>query len=111
MKRLLILFCLLLLLAGCSMKPSGRYHLTVPSDGIYQLLHTTPHTAGGCRNANGTPFRKGETVWLEGLEEIDDLTGTTITALDKNEHPVWEYTFSTGNFDRLEIGGWIIEKS
>lgn len=69
-----------------------KYYLLIGTDGVLDVEVSTPNTSGGCRNADNSPFKKGEKVWLEQLNSDSDLRGVTITALDAEGNVI--YTFS-----------------
>ena len=69
-----------------------RYYLQIGADDVYSIEVSTPLTGGGCQNADNTPFRKGEMVWLEQLDSRSDLRGVTISAYGRNGNI--EYSFS-----------------
>lgn len=48
-----------------------------------------PNSSGGCENADGSLFKKGERIWLENLDGYTDLRGLTITALGENGEIIW----------------------
>lgn len=82
-------------LSGCGSRvpdctPDSGYVLTVAREGVYTILVSTPETSGGCIHADGTPFRKGEQVWLDTTQGLDDLRDVSVTALDRQGNPVWE---------------------
>lgn len=56
-----------------------------------------PNSSGGCENADGSLFKKGERIWLENLDGYADLRGLTITALGENGESIW--TASVPNED------------
>lgn len=69
-----------------------KYYLMIGTDGIYEIKISTSQTSGSVINADHTPFKKGERVWLEHLDPDSDLRGVTIAAYDLHWNAV--YTFS-----------------
>lgn len=63
-------------------------YLRLNFDGAYQLSirpcmsHEFP--SGGCVNADGSPFKKGELVYIDQLAGLSDLVDFIVTALDEN---------------------------
>ena len=85
------------------------YYLTIPEDGVMSIEVHTPSSSGGCTNADGSPFKKGERVYLEQLSGFESLKGVTISALGENEEII--YSFSIPE-EIKEFGGkWKIEYS
>lgn len=66
-----------------------KYYLTVGADGVAEIGIKTPNSSGGCVNADGSLFKKGDTVWLESLEGLQDLQGVTISAMDEEGTVLW----------------------
>lgn len=89
-----------------------KFYLTIGAEGVTSIEVTTPNTSGGCQNADGSLFRKGEQVWLETLDGYQDLRGVTLTALDVNGETVWTAsipdTDDNKGFTRLTQDGWTI---
>ena len=71
-----------------------------------------PHSSGGCENADGSLFKKGERIWLESLDGYADLRGVTITALGENGEILWAASIPDGaenkGFTRLVNDDWEI---
>ncbi len=91
---------------------SEKYYLTIGEEGVMSIEVTTPDTSGGCQNADGTPFKKDERIWLEMLDGLNDLRGLTITAWNEKEEIIWSASIpdeeeNTG-FTHLTQDGWII---
>ena len=78
--------------------PEG-YYLTVGERGIAEITYTMPDSSGGCVHADGTLFRKGETVWLEGVDNNKWQAGVEVSALDKNGAVVWSATLGGSNYE------------
>lgn len=60
------------------------YYLLIGADGVESIEISGPNSSGGVINADESPFRKGEKVWLEQLQGVTDLRGYSITAFGKN---------------------------
>lgn len=71
-----------------------------------------PSSSGGCENADGSLFKKGERIWLENLDGYSDLRGLTITALGVNGEVIWTAsipaTDENKGFTHLINDGWEI---
>ena len=67
----------------------NRFYLTIGADGVKSIELSMPQSSGGCENADGSLFKKGEHIWLENLDGYGDLRGLTITALDENGAIIW----------------------
>lgn len=84
----------------------------IGSDGVKRIEITTPDASGGCENADGSLYRKGEQIWLEPLNGLEDLRGVTITAFDENGTMLWTAsipnTEENRGFTRLTQDGWTI---
>ncbi len=72
--------------------PEDKYFLLIGTGGVHDIEVSTPKSSGGCRNADNSPFKKGEKVWIEQLNSDSDLRGVTITAHDTEGNTI--YTFS-----------------
>lgn len=72
--------------------PEDKYYLLIGTEGVHDIEVSTPDSSGGCRNADNSPFKKGEKVWIEQLNSDSDLRGVTITAHDTEGNTI--YTFS-----------------
>ena len=68
------------------------YYLLIGEEDIYQIEIVSDQISGGCQNADGTPYEKGEKVWLEPLDGCTELRGLSIIALDKEDQV--QYVFS-----------------
>ena len=60
------------------------YNLLIGADSVQEIQVSLPDSGGGVVNADGSPFKKGEKVYLEPLQGISDLRGLSITALGEN---------------------------
>ena len=67
----------------------SKFYLTIGAEGVKSIEPTMPNTSGGCENADGSLFKKGERIWLENLDGYSDLCGLTITALGENDEIIW----------------------
>lgn len=72
--------------------PEDKYYLLIGTEGVHEIEVSTQKSSGGCRNADNSPFKKGEKVWIEQLNGDSDLRGVTITAHDTEGNTI--YTFS-----------------
>ena len=66
-----------------------QFYLTIGSEGVKSIELSMPNSSGGCENADGSLFKKGERIWLENLDDYADLRGLTITALGENGEVIW----------------------
>ena len=67
----------------------SKFYLTIGAEGVKSIELTMPSSSGGCENADGSLFKKGERIWLENLGGYSDLCGLTITALGENGEIIW----------------------
>lgn len=67
----------------------SKFCLTIGAEGVKSIELTMPNSSGGCENADGSLFKKGERIWLENLDGYTDLRGLTITALGENGEIIW----------------------
>ena len=67
----------------------SKFYLTIGAEGVKSIEFTMPNASGGCENADGSLFKKGERIWLENLDGYSDLCGLTITALGENDKIIW----------------------
>ena len=67
----------------------SKFYLTIGAEGVKSIKLTMPNASGGCENADGSLFKKGERIWLENLDGYTDLRGLTITALGENGEIIW----------------------
>ena len=92
--------------------PKG-YYLTIGEEGVVSIEIQNTNKSGGCANADGSPFRKGERVWLDPLDGCTNLRGVTITALDKDGIQVWRISIpdQPGNqqFAGYAGDGWALD--
>lgn len=67
----------------------SKFYLTIGAEGVKSIELIMPNSSGGCENADGSLFKKGERIWLENLDGYTDLRGLTITALGENGEIIW----------------------
>ena len=67
----------------------SKFYLTIGSEGVKCIALSMPNASGGCENADGSLFKKGERIWLDNLDGYADLSGLTITALGENGEIIW----------------------
>ena len=67
----------------------SKFYLTIGAEGVKSIDLIMPNSSGGCENADGSLFKKGERIWLENLDGYTDLRGLTITALGENGEIIW----------------------
>ena len=89
-----------------------RFYLTIGAEGVKSIELSMPSSSGGCENADGSLFKKGERIWLENLDGYSDLRGLTITALGVNGEVIWTAsipaTDENKGFTHLINDGWEI---
>ena len=71
------------------------YYLLIGADGVESIEVSGPNTSGGVVNADESPFKKGEKVWLEHLQGVTDLRGYSITAFGKNGKVIYGLSIPT----------------
>lgn len=98
---------------GFKTEQSGRYYLTVGAEGVKSILISLPGTSGGCENADGSLYKKGDSLWLEPLDGCEDLRGLTVEAVNAAGKTVWSASIPDNaencGFTYLAQDGWIIE--
>lgn len=62
-----------------------KYYLNIQTNGVTLIETSIPGASGGCMNADESPFKEGEQVWLELLDGVKDLRGLSITAWARGE--------------------------
>lgn len=67
----------------------SKFYLTIGAEGVERIALSMPNASGGCVNADGSLFKKGERIWLDNLDGYADLRGLTITALGENGEIIW----------------------
>ena len=89
-----------------------EFYLTIGAEGVKSIELSMPNSSGGCENADGSLFKKGERVWLENLDGYRDLRGLTITALGENGEVIWTASVPDTNdnngFTHLVNNDWEI---
>lgn len=92
--------------------PADKFYLTIGAEGVKSIKLSMPNSSGGCENADGSLFKKGERIWLENLDGYSDLRGLTITALGVNGEVIWTAsipaTDENKGFTHLINDGWEI---
>lgn len=95
-----------------TIEETNKFYLTIGAEGVKSIELSMPNSSGGCENADGSLFKKGERIWLENLDGYSDLRGLTITALDENGEVIWTagVPITEGNegFTRLVNDDWEI---
>lgn len=90
----------------------NQFYLTIGAEGVKSIELSMPNSSGGCENADGSLFKKGERIRLEHLDGYNDLRGVTITALDENGEIVWTASIPDGEenkgFTHLKNDDWEI---
>ena len=98
--------------AKISNTPADKFYLTIGAEGVKSIELSIPNSSGGCENADGSLFKKGERIWLENLDGYSDLRGLTITALGKNGEIIWSAsipnTAENNGFTHLTQDDWVI---
>lgn len=89
------------------------YYLVINEDGVMSIEISTPLNSGGCINADGSPFQKGDTVLLEHLDGITNLQGVSIAALDKDGNIIHSFSIPKDASDAyiqntVVSDGWVI---
>lgn len=89
-----------------------RYYLTIGAEGVTSVEVSLPNSSGGCQNADGSPFKLGERIWLEPLDGVADLRGLEISALNAEGEIVWSASIPDGDenrgFTHLTQDGWTL---
>lgn len=88
------------------------YYLTIGAENVARIELSTPDASSGFSRADGSAFQKGERVLLDLPNEMPDLRGLTITAIDTDGKELWSAsipdTKENQGFTRLTIDGWTI---
>lgn len=87
-----------------------RYWLTIGEDEVKRIEIKTAYSSGGCENADGSLYQKGDRIWLECLDGFLDLRGVSFTALDEAGQIIWQASIpdsedNTG-FTHLRNNDW-----
>lgn len=89
-----------------------RFWLTIGEDGVKSIEIKTAHSSGGCENADGSLFKKGDRIWLECLDGYTDLRGVSFIALDEDGQIIWQASVPDGEdnegFTHLRNDDWNI---
>ena len=89
-----------------------RYYLTIGAEGVTSVEVSLPNSSGGCQNADGSPFKLGERIWLEPLDGVADLRGLEISALNAEGEIVWSASIpdvdENRGFTHLTQDGWTV---
>ena len=95
-----------------------KYFLTIAEDGVYEIKVSTSSVSGGCRNADSSPYKKGEEVWLEPLDGFEKYDGLQVTALDKNGKAIVSFSVPQGEVDSpytyhtaFAFGEWLLHSN
>ena len=90
----------------------SKFYLTIGAEGVKHIALSMPNASGGCENADGSLFKKGERIWLDNLDGYADLRGLTITALGENGEIIWTASVPDGEenkgFTHLVNDDWEI---
>lgn len=89
------------------------YYLVVGADGVKEIRVSTPDGGGGTVKADESLFKKGEEVYIEQLQNVNDLRGVSITAVDRDGRIVFSFSFPENAFDTaitnaVSEDGWLI---
>lgn len=91
---------------------SGDFYLTVGAEGVKRIELTLPGSSGGCENADGSLYKKGERIWLEPLSGRTSLWGVTISAFGEDGELIWTAsvpaTEDNRGFSRLVNDEWVV---
>ena len=91
---------------------TDKFYLTIGAEGVKSIELSMPNSSGGCENADGSLFKKGERIWLENLDGYSDLRGLSITALGENGEIIWTTSIPDGEenegFTHLVNDDWEI---
>ena len=89
-----------------------RYWLTIGADGVQRIEIKTAYSSGGCENADGSPYMKGERIWVECLDGYLDLRGVSFTAFNEAGRIIWQAYIPDGEdnegFTHLRNNDWNI---
>ena len=100
------------LIAAYSDSDSDKYWLTIGEDGVKRIEIKTAYSSGGCENAEGSLYQKGERIWLECLDGYLDLRGVSFTAFAENGQIIWQASIPDGEdnagFTHLRNNDWNI---
>jgi len=96
--------------------PDDGYYLLIGADGVESVEISLPNSGGGIVNADGSPFKQGEKLWLEHLQGVTDLRGLKIVALGADGEVVYALSVPENATDAEIINtvggdGWLIVPS
>lgn len=96
--------------------PEDGYYLLIGADGVESVEISLPNSGGGIVNADGSPFKQGEKLWLEHLQGVTDLRGLKIVALGADGEVVYALSVPENATDAEIINtvggdGWLIVPS
>ena len=100
------------LIAAYGDSDSDKYWLTIGEDGVKRIEIKTAYSSGGCENADGSLYQKGERIWLECLDGYLDLRGVSFTAFAEDGQIIWQAPIPDGEdnagFTHLRNNDWNI---
>ena len=98
------------LIAAYSDSDSDKYWLTIGEDGVKRIEIKTAYSSGGCENADGSLYQKGDRIWLECLDGYLDLRGVSFTAFAEDGQIIWQASIPDGEdnagFTHLRNNDW-----
>lgn len=123
--RIMGLIALMVGLTACGFRPfeskkitkeesEPRYYLKLASEDVYTVFVSSAESSGGCQNADGDAFIKGDEIWLEAIDGFDDLRGVTVKALGEEDVLIWSIsipeTDAYAGETEVKDGEWKIYK-
>lgn len=92
---------------------ADHFYLVIGAEGVTHIEVSMPNSSGGCQNADGSAFELGEEVYLEMLDGVTDLRGTSIVAYDENGSVLHQITIpqNVGDEEVLNLvsgDGWLL---
>ena len=93
--------------------PDDGYYLLIGADGVESVEISLPNSGGGIVNADGSPFKQGEKLWLEHLQGVTDLRGLKIVAFGADGEVMYALSVPENATDAEIINsvggdGWLI---
>lgn len=82
---------------NCIQLKEAQYYLTINAEGITDVAISLNQSSSGCRNADGSPFEKGERIWLESLDGVSDLRDLEISTLNASGDILWSASIPDGD--------------
>lgn len=73
--------------------PKGAY-LVIKEAGVHSVEYSSFGSGGGCVNADGRAFEKGEHVYIESFESVEALRGMSLKAFDADENMIYSFDIS-----------------